>query len=489
MTTGYINDSKEEYFMRLNKILMGICALAIAAGITIGIAPKASAANTVNAPDIAQYIGTYYSMHKLWIDRSSHNNKISVSFPTVNKEGKITEEKEIYTYDAAYEAMDGSWVYQDVDVDLSTLNPAKDNYVKVWGDRTKEPVIIKIPAAERIGKGIVHPEKCQVQLTRYKKSDIFDGYAEFAVGADMYTDITFTEYGLIKPTYFVLGTTLRARVQGGSRDPQALKGVTPKLYDINKSTEKAKVFEMSETLPSKEVKIKVPRMAKAPKVSIDYAKGQIKLPKGAEYRINTDTDLGKWKDGDKAILSGTGDNKQFDMTKDTTIDVRIKATEKKPASIYRVVSMNAQAALTTIVTPSKSDSGLKTNDKFDASLKVGQVDQKLSISYVRKASVGKTATSGAITISNANKNYSFQYILVKGSACGKKPAVDAKGVKTIKPQAEKASGAVTATIKINNKDDYELYVRRAALSKGEISWATDWVKVAKLNKTQLDVAP
>ena len=468
--------------MRINKILMGICALAIAAGITIGIAPKVSAADTVNAPDIAKYISISYNQYLLEVGRNARNKKITVSFPVV-KNGKIIGEKDVCTYDA----WDGNDSFRDVEVDLSTLNPSKDNYIKIWGDKTKEPAIIKIPASARLGKGIIDMSMYRIQVSEYKKS-IYNGTVEYAVGGNSYLTFIGQPTGRMDATiFFKLGATLRARARGS----QSVYGITeiPKLYDVNKSTEKAKVFELSGTLPSKEIKIKVPRMAKAPKVSVDYVKGQIKLPKGAEYRINTNTNLGMWEDVDKSILSGTGDNKQFDMKNDTTIDVRIRATEKKPASIYRVVSMNAQAALTTIVTPSKSDSGLKTNDKFDASLKVGQVDQKLSISYVRKASVGKTATSGAITISNANKNYSFQYILVKGSACGKKPAVDAKGVKTIKPQAEKASGAVTATIKINNKDDYELYVRRAALSKGEISWATDWVKVAKLNKTQLDVAP
>ena len=463
--------------MKLSKVIVGISAFAMAAAFSVGTEAVKADAETFNySGSVGNKITIDYPNQALKLNNLP-DTKIFVSFPTV-KDKKVGADKNLCTYDVENKA---------VNVDLSTLNVTKDNYIKVWGNKDIAPILVKIPAAPLLGKGTITTTDDTSTLTVAKKGES-NGvtYAlDYAVGNGSFitqraSNIKATSIDV--KNYEQLGATIRVRVAAS----EAVSDLgNPTEYQVGKSTtEKIGVYDsVKGTLASKEIKVKIPKMPNAPKVKFDYIKCTMTLPKNAQYRINDDAGLGAWTDGDKAVLELKGDKKVsgIDIARQSgDIDVRTKGTSTKLASKFLACPLGKLPILLPAVKPSKSDESLKVNDKADVTFTVTNEDQQLTISYERKAAVGKTATSGAITIDNKNETYAFQYILVKGTS-NELPSDDAKGVKNIKVKT-------SSVIKLKNKDDYTLYVRRVARVKRQIEWATPWVKVFKLNKTQLDVA-
>ena len=87
----------------------------------------------------------------------------------------------------------------------------------------------------------------------------------------------------------------------------------------------------------------------------------------------------------------------------------------------------------------------------------------------------KTATSAAVTIKNESKIYAYQYVIVDK---GTEVKLDTKGVKTLK-----AGKDVKITVKDSKTyKDKEIYIRRAAVTKGNTQWVTDWAKAATITE-------
>lgn len=451
----------------LNKIVVGASSVAFAAALVAGVnAPTASA----EATNLSSKISVEFSTQSIKVTNDG-DKKISVSFPTV-KGTEISGEKNVCTYDMPTGGLT---------VDLSTLNVTKDNYVKVWGDKNTDPIIIKIPAADQLGKAKVEFDKDDVATATVPKKKETAAYGkgiEYAVGSGNWT--TNTNGTLKVSDYTALGATLRVRVAGATTIAAGANALgTAKEYSIKKSDKKAKVYELTGTFPGKEIKVKVPKKAAAPKVKVDYTKGTVTLPKDAQYRVNTFgengavSDLGTWTAGSgKVLKQGEG----LGIVTGGAIDVRTKK-EGKPASMYLAFSYDKQATLTvTKVSPSDDPK----NNAAEATVKTDAKDapNDLTLTYARTIVTGKRAsTSGAITVKNTSKDFAYEYLLVKDGD-GKDPAADVKGAKSVKSGKD-------AKIKLKNDAKYTIYVRRAAVSKGDVAWATPWVKAIELTKTDL----
>lgn len=471
--------------MRLNKIIVGASAFAMAAALSAGVGSADADAAAVSG-SVSDKISIDYANQTLKVAKGD-DTKISVAFPTVSKDKKVGADKNICTYDVTSAG---------VNVDLSTLNVTKDNYVKVWGNKNQTPVIVKIPAATQLGKGTV--DTATNKLTVAKKSettgvtvalDYAIGNGNFkgqAAGSSAATAIDVADYTQ-------LGATLRVRVSAsGNADSITTKDAVE--YTVGKSaTDKVKVYELDGTFAGKEVKVKVAKMANAPKVKVDYTKGTVTLPKGAEYRINEAAKLGaSFNAGDKLVLTskGTGNadaakGTVLDFTNGGDIDVRIAKTDKKPASKYLSFVYNKKAVIAAKTTVSKktTTANITSDDTATVALTVdSQAYDKLAVSYARTEATydskgkTKTATSGAVTIDNsAEDTYTYQYVVTNSNDT---PAVDVKGIKTVKAKAK-------VVAKLKNKEDQYVYVRRAAVTKGDVAWATDWVQLVKLSKTDM----
>lgn len=485
--------------MRLNKIIVGASAFAMAAAISAGVGSADASAAKVEG-SVSDKISIDYASQTLKVTEPS-DTKISVAFPTVNKDKKVGADKNLCTYDVP---TTGSKV---VVVDLSTLNVTKDNYIKVWGNKNKVPVIVKIPAATQLGKGTVKTDDNTLTVAKKKETTGVTVALDYAIGNG---DFKKQAAGSSKATeidvanYTQLGATLRVRVSASATaENAAIIAKDAVEYVVGKSTtDKVKVYELDGTFAGKEVKVKVAKMANAPKVKVDYTKGTVTLPKGAEYRVNTigaSAALGnKFNAGDKLVLTAVGTSAAdvakgtvLDFTNGGDIDVRIAKTDKKPASKYLSFVYNKKAVIapTTTVSSKDNPSGITSNNVASVTFKVtepsasaGADYNKLKVAYARTAATydskgkTKTATSGAVTIDNsAEETYAYQYVVTNSNTT---PAVDVKGIKTVKAKAK-------VVVKLKNKEDQYVYIRRAAVIKGDVAWATDWVQLVKLSKTDM----
>ncbi len=511
--------------MRLNKMIIGVSALTMAIMASMGMFSDASAEETVAVPEIAKHISIDYKNKSLTVNNTSNSidaakkdRKVFVSFPTV-KAKKIKGQKNICSYDA----VDSNGAKKDVEVDLSALKSTKDNYVKVWGDVNETPIIIKIPAAVSLGKAKIDYGTNKLTVFKKDKSE-YKGLVDYSIG-DCYYAGSFDEADnpLKLEDHMNLGTTIRLRAAAVENIGENItytaenkSTVTPVQYDINKSTDKAVVYELDSTFTGNEIKVKVAKTPAAPKVGVNYTSGTVKLPNNSEFRVNDYEDekykagvLGKWIDGSKKVLKSRGDlkdssngdikkinladGKVLDFVTGGVIDVRTKGSAKKPASNYLVFNYDKKDSIYVEgVSEAFDDKNDKAEDaKYNAAtakLTDKQVSSSatiptenylgLEISYERTPAKSKIATSGAITIKNNSEKYAFQYI----SSIEDNPSVPnadlQKGVSTVKARGK-------ATIKFKNTSARTFFVRRAAISKGEVKWATDWVKVMSFTKTQL----
>lgn len=472
--------------MRLNKIIVGASAFAMAAALSAGVGSADASADEVE-DSVSDKISIDYKNQTLKLAELD-DTKISVAFPTV-KDKKVGADKNLCTYDVDS---------KKVDVDLSTLNVTKDNYIKVWGNKNKVPVIVKIPAATQLGKGTVKDNK--ITVVDKAKAEVKVAL-DYAIGNG---DFKKQEADSDKATaidvanYTQLGATVRVRTSAPAGPVSDLG--TSKEYQVGKSTtDKVNVYELTNTFASKEIKVKVAKLANAPKIKVDWTKGTVTLPKNAEYRVNTDAALGdKFNAGDKLVLTAaetsgadTARGTVLDFAKGGDIDVRIAKTDKKPASKYLSFVYNKKAVIapTTTVSPKDNPSGITSNNVASVTFKVTEPStsapaeyNKLKVDYARTAATydskgkTKTATSGAITIDNSvEETYAYQYVVTNSNDT---PAVDVKGIKTVKAKAK-------VVAKLKNKDDQYVYIRRAAVTKGNVAWATDWVQLVKLSKTDM----
>lgn len=158
----------------------------------------------------------------------------------------------------------------------------------------------------------------------------------------------------------------------------------------------------------KEFKVKVPKMANAPAIAIDYNTGAVKAKKGAEYRQGTtfsDATTG-WKDFDA--------NYAIDSSTAGTFQMRTKATDKKAASKIAVYSWSAITAPTvTANTVAAAEGTLITNELTYKSAEVTDLNKA--------------------TFEIANKTSDKTYVLYKVKTEGGKTVADGKAVATIKP--------------------------------------------------------
>lgn len=484
--------------MRLNKIIVGASAFAMAAALSAGVgSADASAANTVEK-SVSDKISIDYTKQTLKL-AGLDDTKISVAFPTV-KDKKVGADKNLCTYDVDSK--------KEVNVDLSTLNVTKDNYIKVCGNKNTTPVIVKIPAATQLGKGTVKDDK--ITVVDKAKAEVKVAL-DYAIGNGNFetkaaTDNKVTEIDVAN--YTQLGATVRVRTSASATaENDTIIAKAPVEYTVGKSTtDKVNVYELTGTFAGKEIKVKVAKLANAPKVKVDWTKGTVTLPKNAEYRVNTigqSAALGKdatgWTAVDKLVLKkATKDSltatemksgEVLDFAKGGDIDVRTKATEKKPASKYLSFVYDKKAPVYVVsATDTQGASGVADTKYDSVEVKFGNTAKntdsdklyKLEFKYARTqgTKVGKkeVATSGAITVKNTDDKYTYQYVVVNSNTA---PAVDVKGIKSVKAKTG------TATIKLNNKNDQYVFVRRAAVTKGDVAWATEWVKAIALTKTDL----
>ena len=212
-------------------------------------------------------------------------------------------------------------------VDLSFLKASKEAYIRVHGNSEKDSsdIVTVSPQAKKVAIKYTSGQETLLKALSIDKAapteEVLAAYEYRTLYGSNYSDLKDLDKDMVE----VAGTTLVVRSKAvPSGEKAAPAGV--------------------------EVKVKIPAAPKAPKVTIDYAKGTFKLPKNAEAQINfnepdtTTRAAGElkstpWKDlsittGDQALILGLFDETKTEAmvealtTNGFTLVVRTKAGKK-----------------------------------------------------------------------------------------------------------------------------------------------------------------
>gem|GEM_PF-2735084 len=220
-------------------------------------------------------------------------------------------------------------------VDLSFLKANKESYLRVWGDKCSEKIEITVNAqpikgrikynadasfpelkAENSGENPELEESFQRSLKKYYRSSFgIATDAEYEIRglySSQWEDLFPQEKGTDGNQYVmnwdalaplkVAGTTVILR-------QKAINQEYKKNGDGNFAYDGAgdKLIEEEGMPAGVEIKVKIPASPKAPKVTIDYGKGTIKLPKSAQYGIINDNRTVQYVDAAEGGVVTPGD--------------------------------------------------------------------------------------------------------------------------------------------------------------------------------------
>lgn len=465
------------------KILTGALVLATAAVVSIAGSANASAADlTVSTVKVDAANQT------LTVEGTDYK-EVGFSVASVNAKTGIIKS----AADAAWEWREGvskgfdastGAKKMEVVIDLSTLSNTKDNFVQLKTD-TGEEMTIKIPAVNTKVKAVYDAaaNKVTVQDITDKKTpvDISADTVEFKNkygNWSAYTDAAMANYVYkgASLTFRVAADTDTTIVAAGDKDAVIKKAATD---------ETGIAYYIAKAFPGKEVKVSVKKLANGPKVTANYVKNTITVPKGAQYRITKadDSVLGDWTDGDSAkalVLDAT-------TVAETagTVEVRTKAVAAegtkagKPASKISRLSFNPVEVLT--VTPSED------NDITKATLKQGEKVLPITVEYVmteNKKTHVKSATG--IKIINTSTDDAYQ-VYVNKAADGKAPAIGVKGAVAVGAATVKNNETKAKEVTIKNCDAAEIYITKVGNAK-TATWASGFVGLGTVKYPE-DIVP
>lgn len=353
-----------------------------------------------------------------------------------------------------------------VTIDLSNLNRTKDNYIQVKGNKATEPVTIKIPAilnkvaaAYDVATDSVtmsdvtdrrNPQPVQNKTLEYKLAN--SGWKTYAGDDFSY--------------YQVRGVSLTFRIMADQKKALQASALTT-LTDIVDQDDQAIRAYVAGSFPGKEVKVRVAKQASAPKVSVDYARHQFKLPKNAEYRVAVANKLNTWVASDSSGVKVLNLSELSSLVGNNTsvaLEVRIKAVGSKPASKACRIDFTMPAAAPEVHTrASGAGKDIVNLDIFDSWIGTNKDDPLLYTGYRYRQTT--KAFQGVCIFTTTPEEYEV-YISKDGQ-----PPVAASAVTAIKiKRASSTSGNDVETLlpaaKVKNGD--RIYVRRKADVKHKV---------------------
>lgn len=244
--------------------------------------------------------------------------------------------------DESGEKVSGTYGYKAdasgaVTVDLSFLKAAKDQYIRAYTDKLTDGAYVRC-----------NPVKISAQPAKFAmKYDPVKGLVDGKTKAAI-------EFGEANKEVYSFKT-----LYGSTWAPLTSTALTDKnVAGTTIIVRKTAVETQNDTLgtpASAEIKVKIPAIPKAPKVTIDYVKGMVKLGKGTEYATLDNALANKWTETTEADAKGADVVKLLEALKGTgkattptttLLVVRTKATDKKAASQWTFVTLKDLAELT-----------------------------------------------------------------------------------------------------------------------------------------------
>lgn len=466
---------KEVFISMKNKFLKGVVSFSVASAICMAMGITASAA--VKESDITidpetQTLTVKEELTSTTVDSVTTTNEdeldreILFAVPSVNssKKAKIASWDIYPTEDLEVpgETEGTTKKYKTVTIDLSSLNTQKDNYILIKGDRgDAAPIAYKIPATDKKvkpkynGTNAVAAEGSTAALEYRTQYGDWQDYVAPAEG------VTGTDLSL----YQQRGATLYFRLK--SKEPAA-DAQAETLTDSKDSTQ-TYTAKVANTLPGKEVKVKIGKLANAPKATINYVKNTVKLPKNAKYTVfgkeEALPDASAWKTGEGEISDATVMNT---ILGGGILEVRT-AKAGKPDSKIAHYEFSAQEELSGTVEDTDSDSSVtKVDESTNRVVNTGATDGKgVKANLVD----GKKDRTGKVTRRDLEftNDSGDKYEVIKNAT---KPAANTKGT-SIKANTSKP-------VKITGVSDGDFVWIRKVGDQKKGTWTTEWEKMGKV---------
>lgn len=461
--------------MKLGKLLLGAgvvtSALAVSAGFGVQSA-SAAEAEAATSIDIA----------KIAINYSKQN--IVVNEGADGKDTKLYVGIGTYSAKASTDVKVKKWIEYDNDttngvtIDTSSLAVTKTQYVVIKGDVNTKEVAIQLAATPaKLAASIDYtdpaaPALSLKDITKGKSSATPVENVEFSVAnGSAYTTYAAkidSAAGTDLTKYQKLGATLKVR-QAASTDIAKLDKTDStrncKEVDIKLNGEAAKAYSATGTFASKELKVKVAKLASGPKITVNYTKNTVSIPKTAQYRTAVSENFVNTLVADASKNTVVVPLSKFEQTKAFTLDVRTAAkvndkdkTKSKSASNITEVVVPQIATCESKVTGESASTAIDKDSFKSADLEKVTANGKVTFKYT---GVGKTTA----TLTNADTENAYDVYVTTDSTVGFAGASDAyvAPASTVTGAKKLAAGKTLKLTKL--KDGDKIFIRVAGNAK------------------------
>lgn len=466
--------------MRLRKLFLGVSITALALFVLAGFGTgSAKAAETDAAGE------TSVSIKDVTVSCDTKEIIIKEN-ETANKDNKLYLGVGTYS-GGAYGASEGEgleikvkkWVEYDCDVkgeksvviDISSIFDTSNQHFVIKGDvNTKPLVIVTNGARSGLSASIDYTNPDDPKLVLKDKYNYISDNVEFATGNGVwqkYNAKSDSKTGTVKTdltVYQKFGATLKVREAATTaswmNNPDGLatinKTVTVDYYHVTNGF-----------YASKEVKVKIPKLAAGPRVLVNYTNNTVSIPKTAEYRtkVGNDYKTTVLKDATKStVVVPLAD---FNLSGAATIDVRTAAkvnnkdvTKSKSAShITEVVIPKIEKLSVKLAADGEGKAAYIDKDNFGtADLEKITANGKVTFKYGTK--------SGTATLTSTDTDNVYEVYVTRESTVGVvegklvTPASTVKGVKKLN---------AAKTLKLTKlKDGDKIFIHKAGNKKKKV---------------------
>lgn len=487
--------------MKLGKLLLGAGVVTSALAVSAGFGVQSA-----SAEDAGATAATAIDIAKIAINYSNQNI-------VVKEAASDTADTKLYVGIGTYSAKTPTdvkvkkWIEYDNDttngvtIDTSSLAVTKTQYVVIKGDKNTKEVAIQLAATpSKLAASIDYtdpaaPALSLKDITKGKSSATPVKNVEFSVANGSkyttYTAKTDSAAGTDLTKYQKLGATLKVR-QAASTDIDALDKNDStgncKEVDIKLNGEVAKAYAATGTFASKELKVKVAKLASGPKITVNYTKNTVSIPKTAQYRTAVSEEFANTLVANASKNTVLVPLSEFNQTKAFTLDVRTAAkpntkdaTKSKSASNITEVVVPQIATCESKVAGESASTAIDKGSFASADLEKVTANEKVTLKYT---GAGKATA----TLTNADTENAYDVYVTTDSKVGfvgdanayVAPASTVSGAKKL------AAGKTLKLTKL--KDGDKIFIRVAGNAKKK-TFASEYGAFGTVSLPKATAAP
>lgn len=465
--------------MKLGKLLLGAGVVTSALAVSAGFGVQSASAEDADAT-----AATAIDIAKIAINYGEQNI-------VVNETGSSKVDTKLYVGIGTYSAKASAdvkvkkWIEYDNDttngvtIDTSSLAVTKAQYIAIKGDKNTKATVIQLAATPaKLAASIDYtdpaaPALSLKDITKGKNAAKAVENVEFSVAnGSKYTTYTAKTTGVAGTDltkYQKLGATLKVRkaasvtIDAGQLKTDGGEAATCKEVAITLNGEAAKAYSAKGTFASKELKVKVAKLASGPKVNINYTKNTVSIPKTAQYRTAVSENFVNTLVADASKNTVVVPLSKFEQTTAFTLDVRTAAktndrdkTKSKSASNITEVAVPVIAKCVSEVAGDSGSTPIGKDNFGDANLEKVTANGKVTLKYT---GVG----SNVATLTNSDMENAYDVYVTTDSKLG---VVDTKievPASTV-TGAKKIAAGDRLTLK-GLKDGEKIFIRVAGNAK------------------------